>query len=68
MAIDQERWTLKVQEAMRTAIEHAHAQNNPEVTPDHVLGALLGQADGLAYEAGTTYAIADTEERVGTFR
>jgi ATP-dependent Clp protease ATP-binding subunit ClpB len=48
MAIDQERWTLKVQEAMRSAIEHAHAQNNPEVTPDHILGALLGQADGLA--------------------
>jgi ATP-dependent Clp protease ATP-binding subunit ClpB len=48
MAIDQERWTLKVQEAMRSAVERAHAQNNPEVTPDHVLAALLGQPDGLA--------------------
>ena len=48
MAIDQNRWTLKVQEAMRSAVERAHAQNNPEVTPDHILAALLGQADGLA--------------------
>jgi len=48
VAIDQERWTLKVQEAMRHAVERAHAQNNPEVTPDHILAALLGQADGLA--------------------
>jgi ATP-dependent Clp protease ATP-binding subunit ClpB len=48
MAIDQERWTLKVQEAMRSAVERAHAQNNAEVTPDHVLAALLGQPDGLA--------------------
>jgi ATP-dependent Clp protease ATP-binding subunit ClpB len=48
MAIDQERWTLKVQEAMRSAVERAHAQNNAEVTPDHILAALLGQADGLA--------------------
>jgi len=48
MAIDQDRWTLKVQEAVRAAVERAHAQNNPEVTPDHILAALLGQADGLA--------------------
>ncbi len=48
MAIDQERWTLKVQEALRNAVERAHAQNNPEVTPDHILAALLGQPEGLA--------------------
>ena len=48
MAIDQKRWTLKVQEAMRSAVERAHAQNNAEVVPDHVLAALLGQPDGLA--------------------
>jgi ATP-dependent Clp protease ATP-binding subunit ClpB len=48
MAIDQERWTLKTQEAVRGAVERAHAQNNPEVTPDHILAALLGQAEGLA--------------------
>src|SRR5580692_2881165 len=48
VALDQERWTLKTQEAVRGAVERAHAQNNPEVTPDHILAALLGQADGLA--------------------
>jgi hypothetical protein len=27
-----------------------------------------GLADGLAYEAATRYVIADTDERIGTFR
>jgi len=48
MALDQNRWTLKTQEALQAAVERAHAQNNAEVTPDHILAALLGQADGLA--------------------
>jgi ATP-dependent Clp protease ATP-binding subunit ClpB len=48
MALDPNRWTLKTQEAMQSATELARAQNNPEVTPDHILAAMLGQADGLA--------------------
>ncbi len=45
MAIDPNRWTLKTQEAVQDAITRAKAQNNPEVTPDHLLAALLSQQD-----------------------
>ncbi len=48
MPLDPNRFTLKTQEALADATELARAQNNPEVTPDHVLSALLGQREGLA--------------------
>ncbi|CAN5525035.1 ATP-dependent chaperone ClpB [soil metagenome] len=47
MAMDPNRWTLKTQEAFNAAISRARADNNPEVTPDHLLTALLGQAEGV---------------------
>src|SRR6185295_11999513 len=43
MAFDPKKWTHKTQEAFATAIEQAKSNNNPEITPDHVLSALLGQ-------------------------
>ncbi len=45
MALDPNRWTLKTQEAIQEAINRAKAANNAEVTPDHLLAALLSQAD-----------------------
>ncbi|MHB8594551.1 MAG: Clp protease N-terminal domain-containing protein, partial [Acidimicrobiales bacterium] len=48
MALDPNRFTLKTQEALSGATELAQAQNHPEVTPDHLLSALLGQPEGLA--------------------
>ncbi len=47
MALDTNRWTIKTQEAVTAAIESAKANSNPEVTPDHLLAALLGQAEGV---------------------
>jgi ATP-dependent Clp protease ATP-binding subunit ClpB len=47
MALDPNRWTLKTQEAFSAASELARTQNNPEVTPDHLLSALLGQQEGV---------------------
>src|SRR5690606_18946345 len=47
MAFDPNRWTQKTQEAMSQAVEAAKAESNPEVTPDHLLAALLGQAEGI---------------------
>ncbi|MCU1352852.1 MAG: clpB, partial [Acidimicrobiales bacterium] len=47
MAMDPNRWTLKTQEAFNTAVERAKASNHPEVTPDHLLAALLGQEEGV---------------------
>ncbi|HUR49494.1 MAG TPA: Clp protease N-terminal domain-containing protein, partial [Acidimicrobiales bacterium] len=40
---DPNRWTQKTQEAFNDAVSRARAANNPEVTPDHLLAALLGQ-------------------------
>ena len=48
MALDPNRFTLKTQEALSEATALAQGQNHPEVTPDHLLAALLGQPDGLA--------------------
>jgi ATP-dependent Clp protease ATP-binding subunit ClpB len=47
MALDPNRWTLKVQEAFSSAVEAAKQASNPEVTPDHLLAALLAQGEGI---------------------
>jgi ATP-dependent Clp protease ATP-binding subunit ClpB len=47
MALDPNRWTHKTQEALNRAVESAKAESNPEVTPDHLLAALLGQEEGI---------------------
>ncbi|HEX9260256.1 MAG TPA: AAA family ATPase [Acidimicrobiales bacterium] len=41
------KWTLKTQEAVAAALESAKANSNPEVTPQHVLAALLRQDDSI---------------------
>ncbi len=47
MALDPNRWTIKTQEAITAAIDRAKQESHPEVTPDHILLALLGQAEGI---------------------
>ena len=47
MALDPNRWTLKTQEAFAAATELARTRANPEVTPDHLLVALLGQPESV---------------------
>ncbi|MDH4366152.1 MAG: AAA family ATPase, partial [Acidimicrobiia bacterium] len=46
-SVDPNKWTIKTQEAISAAIERARAESHPEVTPDHILAALLGQAEGV---------------------
>jgi len=45
--MDPNRWTQKTQEAISRAVEVAKAESNPEVTPDHLLAALLRQEEGI---------------------
>jgi ATP-dependent Clp protease ATP-binding subunit ClpB len=45
MAFDPNRWTIKTQEAFNAALESARSASNPEVTPDHLLVALLAQPE-----------------------
>src|SRR5947209_13043444 len=47
MALEPNRRTLKTQEAFQAALDQARARNHPEVTPDHLLVALLGQEEGV---------------------
>ncbi|MGH9190839.1 MAG: ATP-dependent Clp protease ATP-binding subunit [Acidimicrobiales bacterium] len=47
MAIDPNRWTLKTQEALESAVALARQRSHPEVTPEHLLAALGGQEDGV---------------------
>jgi len=47
MAFDPNKWTLKTQEAFAAAIEQAKELSNPEITPDHVLGAMMRQDDTI---------------------
>ena len=48
MSLSPDRWTLKTQEALASAVEWARAAHNAEVTPDHLLAAVLDQSDGIA--------------------
>ena len=43
MSLDPDRWTTKTAEAFAAAAETARSASNPEVTPDHLLAALLAQ-------------------------
>ena len=45
MAFDPKKWTIKTNEAVAAALEHAKSLNNPELTPDHLLAALARQDD-----------------------
>jgi ATP-dependent Clp protease ATP-binding subunit ClpB len=45
VALDPNRWTLKTQEAFNAGVDLARGRNNPEVTSNHVLLAMLGQDD-----------------------
>src|SRR3954451_4706170 len=47
MALDPNRWTLRTQEAFNAAVESARQNSHPEVTPDHLLAALLRQEEGV---------------------
>ena len=47
MAIDPNQWTQKTREGFVAAQELAKTESHPEVTPEHLLLTLLGQADGV---------------------
>jgi ATP-dependent Clp protease ATP-binding subunit ClpB len=47
VAFDPKNWTLKTNEAFAAAIDQAKALSNPELTPDHVLAAMMRQDDTI---------------------
>ncbi len=48
MPLDPERWTVKTREALSAATTQASAAHHPEVTPAHLLAAVLAQPDSIA--------------------
>src|SRR5580698_774396 len=47
MPIDPERWTNNTKAAFSAATGHAASSNNPELTPAHLLDALLQQSETM---------------------
>ncbi|MFZ9483024.1 MAG: ATP-dependent chaperone ClpB [Ilumatobacteraceae bacterium] len=47
MAFDPKKWTLKTNEAFAAAIDQAKSLHNPEITPDHLMAALMRQDDTI---------------------
>src|SRR3954471_11626090 len=47
MALDPKKWTTKTQQAVAAAQELAQTNANPEITPDHLLAALVRQDDSI---------------------
>ncbi|MDQ6928126.1 MAG: AAA family ATPase [Actinomycetota bacterium] len=45
--MDPNKWTVKTQEALAGALDLARRENHPELTPSHLLAALLSQEDGV---------------------
>ncbi len=43
-----DQFTLRAQEAIAAAVTLAQERQHPQVEPEHLLAALLGQADGIA--------------------
>ncbi len=47
MSLDPDTWTLKTQDAVNVALANATSASNPEVVPEHLVIALLGQDEGV---------------------
>ncbi len=47
MVLDPKKWTLKTNEAFAAAIDQAKSLSNPELTPDHLMAALMRQDDTI---------------------
>ena len=47
MSINPNKWTHKTQEAVAAAVDQAKSLSNPELTPDHVMAAIVRQEDTI---------------------
>ena len=63
MALDPNRWTQKTTEAFNAAVELARTNNNPEVTPDHLLLAMLGQEGTVVFPVLQKVGVAPAQLR-----
>src|SRR5271165_1270874 len=68
MPIDPERWTVKTREAFSAATQQATAANHAEITPTHLLAAVLAQPDNISQPLLARVGVepAVVAERLGT--
>ena len=61
MAIDPERWTNRTREAFSAATTQTTAAGQPEITPAHVVSAILAQGEGIAPPVLASLGVDQTE-------
>ncbi|HWG74947.1 MAG TPA: ATP-dependent chaperone ClpB [Acidimicrobiales bacterium] len=59
MALDPNRWTQKTTLAYQAAAEDVRARSNPEIVPEHLLLAMLGQDDTVVLPVLAKVGVAD---------
>ena len=65
MALDPNRFTRKTGEAIGAAQSSARERNHAQVTPDHLLAALIGQPEGVVLPVLERVGVAPTAVRDG---
>jgi ATP-dependent Clp protease ATP-binding subunit ClpB len=65
MALDPNRFTRKTGEAIGAAQSSARERNHAQVTPDHLLAALIGQAEGVVLPVLERVGVSPTAVRDG---
>src|SRR5258708_28709659 len=63
MALDANRGTQKTTEAFNAAVAHARSNSHPEVTPDHLLLAMLGQEGTVVFPVLQKVGVAPAQLR-----
>ena len=63
VALDPNRWTQKTTEAFNAAVESARSNSHPEVTPEHLLVAMLGQEGTVVFPVLTKLGVAPAQLR-----
>ena len=63
MALDPNRWTQKTTEAFNAAVDNARSSSHPEVTPDHLLLAMLGQEGTVVFPVLQKVGVAPAQLR-----
>jgi ATP-dependent Clp protease ATP-binding subunit ClpB len=63
VALDPNRWTQKTTEAFNAAVEQARSSSHPEVTPDHLLLAMLGQEGTVVFPVLQKVGVAPAQLR-----
>jgi ATP-dependent Clp protease ATP-binding subunit ClpB len=63
VALDPNRWTQKTTEAFNAAVDNARSSSHPEVTPDHLLLAMLGQEGTVVFPVLQKVGVAPAQLR-----